>query len=39
MPHFTLTLLNLIAVLPPHSVYVSIFESNSKDETGQRPTF
>ena len=37
MPHLTLTIMKLIAVLPPNSVYVSIYESNSKDETGLKP--
>lgn len=38
MPHLIITLLKVIAVLPPDSVYVSIYESNSKDETGEEPT-
>lgn len=38
MPHLMMTLLKLTAVLPPDSVYVSIYESNSKDETGLEPT-
>ena len=34
MPHFITQLLHLIIVLPPHTVYLSVYESNSVDDTG-----
>ena len=34
MPHFITQLLHLLVLLPPHTAYVSIYESNSGDDTG-----
>lgn len=35
LPHFTLQLLQLLIVLPQGSAFVSIYESDSKDNTGE----
>ena len=35
LPHFTLQLLQLLIALPRGSAFVSIYESDSKDNTGK----
>ena len=37
MPHFITQLLHFIVLLPQHTVYVSVYESNSFDDTGTDP--
>ena len=37
MPHYITQMLRLLALLPPGSAYVSIYESGSKDQTGACP--
>ena len=39
MPHYISQMLRLLALLPPGSAYVSIYESGSKDQTGARAPF
>lgn len=37
MPHYITQMLRLLALLPPGSAFVSVYESGSKDRTGGRP--